>query len=276
MNTHTLTFIGAGNLASSLIVGLVNTGYPARNLWVSDPDADKRESLTQRFGIHNTADNNEAVGHADVVILAVKPQVIKAVCLPLAPTLQASSPLVISVAAGVPTRHLQRWLGESLPMVRCLPNIPALVQCAATALYATASTTQPKKDLAESILRAVGITLWVDDESQLDIVTALSGSGPAYLLLIMEALQAGAERLGLPAEVANLLTLQTALGTSKLALESTLSLAALRAQVTSPGGTTEKALSVLEKAKLSQTLQDALEAATQRAKALADLADSSA
>lgn len=271
MKHNTITFIGGGHMAHSLIGGLIQDGYPAQKLWVAEPDNQRREALQQDFAIHTTSDNHTAVTEADVVVLAVKPQVISDVASQLAATLQNRKPLVISIAAGINTRTLHKWLGDSCAIVRAMPNTPALVQCGATALYATNQVTEEQRDSAESIMRAVGLTLWLDDEKLMDAVTALSGSGPSYFFLIMEALEKGAMQLGLPQETARLLTLQTAFGAAKMALESKAEPAVLRERVTSPGGTTEQALGVLTDARVPEIFADALQAAAKRADELSQL-----
>lgn len=258
-------------MARSLIGGLLQNGWPAERITVSDPDPDQPARLYQLDpGLIVLADNQKAVATADVVILAVKPQILQPVCRDLANALSERHPLLISIAAGVRTEDIDRWAGGDMPIVRCMPNTPALVQSGATGLYANAAATADEKGLAETLMRAVGITVWVDDEQQLNAVTALSGSGPAYFFLVIEALQTAGENLGLPAEVARLLSIETAFGAAKLALESQEDAAILRERVTSPGGTTERALEVLESGKLRELFNQALEAASQRAVELAE------
>ncbi len=269
MDEKTICFIGGGNMARSLIGGLIADGCPAERLRAADPAADQREQLERLFGIRTFADNGAAVEDADVWVLAIKPQVMREVATSLAGAAQAARPLVISIAAGIRSADLDRWLGGDAAIVRCMPNTPALVQSGATALYATPKVDEDGRELAESILRAVGLTLWLDEEDLMDAVTALSGSGPAYFFLVMEALEAAGERLGLPAESARLLTLQTAFGAAKMALESEEGPEVLRARVTSPGGTTERALQVLEAGELRGLIQEALDAARDRARELA-------
>ena len=208
---------------------------------------------------------------ADVVVLAVKPQVLKPVATALAEAVQKRRPLIISIAAGVRTPAIARWLGGEVALVRAMPNTPALVASGATALYATAAVSPAQRALAESILRAVGLTLWLEDEAQMDAVTALSGSGPAYFFLVMEALEeAAVNGLELPRDIARLLTLQTAFGAAKMALESAEDMATLRARVTSPGGTTERAVEVLENGRLRALFAAALAAARQRSIEIAE------
>jgi pyrroline-5-carboxylate reductase len=257
-------------MARALIGGLRADGWPASSLWVADPDPDQRQSLLDRYpAVQVGADNNEAAKAADVVLLAVKPQVLKPVAQALAECVQLSSPLIVTIAAGIRTVDLERWLGGNLAIVRCMPNTPALVRSAATALYANARVAPDQRAAAEMILNAVGITLWIEDEALLDAVTALSGSGPAYFLLVIEAMERAGVKLGLTAEVARQLTLQTALGTARLALAEPIEPAVLRARVTSKGGTTERAIAELEGGRLKILFEHALAAAAKRAGELA-------
>lgn len=270
MTHHNLSFIGGGNMARSLIGGLIADGWPVGHLRVADPNPEQRMALASRFGIDTETDNHAAIQVADVVLLAVKPQVMQEVARTMAEVIQARRPLVISIAAGIRATDLDRWLGGNCAIVRCMPNTPAMVQSGATGLFASDRVTAAQRDLAETILRAVGLTLWLSDEGQMDAVTALSGSGPAYFFLIMEAMQAAGVQLGLPADAARLLTLQTAFGAAKMALESDEDAGTLRQRVTSPGGTTERALNVMEEGRLRDLMQKALTAARDRSRELAD------
>lgn len=271
MEQATLAFIGSGNMAGSLIGGLISDGWNPANIYVADPDPQQLNAMLKRDpGLVVTEDNHAAIKDVDAVILAVKPQMLHSVASALRDDFQTTKPLVISIAAGIREADINRWMGGQLPVVRCMPNTPALVQSGATGLFANALVTTGQKALAESILRAAGITVWVDDEYLLDAVTALSGSGPAYYFLVMEAMQAAGEKLGLDKGTARLLTLQTALGAARLALESEDDAATLRQKVTSKGGTTERALDVLQKSGLSQTFEQAMQAAAERASELAD------
>ncbi len=266
-----LAFIGGGNMARSLIGGLLHNGWPARQIVVSDPDPEQPARLYQLdpdLGVIN--DNDAAAAAADVVVFAVKPQILQMVCRELADTLQQSRPLVLSIAAGIRSTDIERWCGGDLPIVRCMPNTPALVQSGATGLFANAKVSDAQRALAETLMRAVGTAVWVGDEPQLDAVTALSGSGPAYVFLVIEAMQAAGEKLGLADEVARLLAIETVFGAAKLALESPDSPATLRERVTSKGGTTERALEVLEAGGIRKLFEDALAAARKRAEELAE------
>jgi pyrroline-5-carboxylate reductase len=270
MKEANLTFIGSGNMARSLVGGLIADGCEPERIRMTDPDSGKRDQLGQTFGVRMETDNVAAVAGADALILAVKPQVVRAVASELAGAVAKHRPLVISIAAGIRESDLRRWLGGEAAIVRAMPNTPALVQSGATALFANAGVSAEQQDLAESILRAVGLTLWLDQEDQMDAVTALSGSGPAYFFLMIEALEQAGTRLGLPAETARLLALQTAFGAARMALESEEGVDRLRARVTSPGGTTERAIEVLEKEGLRDLMAHALAAAWTRSRELAE------
>lgn len=254
-------------MATSLIGGLIDDGWGPEEILVSDRDEGQQQYLRGRFGVQVTDNNNEVVGRASVVVFCVKPGSLAAAARGVAATLRArgAQPLIVSIAAGVREHDIRRWLGYDAAVVRAMPNIPALVRSAAVALYANAFVNESQRNQAESILRAVGITLWFDDESLLDAATALSGSGPAYLFLWMEYMASAGERLGLSREAAHLLTLQTAFGAAKMALESAESPSVLRARVTSAGGTTEQALKVLQGSGLEQTFYEALDRARERA-----------
>jgi pyrroline-5-carboxylate reductase len=264
-----LAFIGGGNMASALISGLTKRGLPAERLVVADPSQEALRRLVRDHGIAAAADNMDAVQGAQVVVLAVKPQQMRAVALGLAPQLSISRPLLISVAAGIPHAALARWFGPHVPVIRTMPNRPALNGFGATGLYAPAGVSASARGHAEDIMAAVGATVWVEHESQMDTVTAVSGSGPAYFFLFMEALEAAAHERGLPTEVAHRLTLETAFGAAQMAHHSKDSLATLREQVTSKGGTTAAALEVLDAAGLRAIVAHAVAAADRRSAELA-------
>ena len=264
MKRRSIAFIGGGNMASSLIAGLVADGYESGRLIVSEPDPDRMGRLVERFQVTRAADNQDAAGQAEVLVLCVKPQVARQVCEDLAAIVQERRPLVISIMAGIRVRLLRTWLGEGAALVRTMPNTPAMLQAGATALYASREVAPHQRNEAESVLRAVGLTRWVEDEGLMDTVTALSGSGPAYFFLIMEILEQSATDLGLDPESARLLTIQTALGAARMAMESRESPQSLRERVTSPGGTTERALATLEAGGLRDLLGRALQSAHDR------------
>ena len=269
MTTPCITFIGAGNMGASLLGGLIQNGHPTQRLIAADPSADKLNALATQFGIETTTDNLKAIEAADVVILAIKPQVMASVVTPLAARLRERQPLIISVAAGLRVSSFEQWIGGACPIVRAMPNTPALIGHGATGLFANAHVSAEQHDLAETILRSVGVAVWLQEESLIDAVTALSGSGPAYFFYVMEALQVAGEKIGLPADTAKLLTLQTALGAAAMALESNDDLALLRQRVTSPGGTTEQGVAVLEAHHLKTIFEKTVEAAKNRSLSLA-------
>jgi pyrroline-5-carboxylate reductase len=270
MKTKIISFIGGGNMAHSLIGGLLDNGMSAEKLRVADPMS---EPLAAQFpvSIKCFTDNVAAIQDAEVVVLAVKPQMINAVITSLRTALPSPAPLFISIAAGIRTSDMQRWFGEtSIPIIRVMPNTPALVKSGASALFSGADVTEEQKELAENILRAVGLTVWLDDEASMDAVTALSGSGPAYFFLMMEVLEKAGINLGLPQDMARLLTLQTAFGAAKMALESQDDAATLRMRVTSKGGTTEQAVLALQTGGIQALFDKALLAAQQRATSMAE------
>lgn len=271
MHDLTISFIGGGNMAESLIAGLIADGMAGEQICVADPDNSKCERLNQKYGVRTTTENHQAAKSSDILVLAVKPQMLDAVCLQLVSAIEAQRHLVLSVLAGIRVETLNAKLNKDVAVIRAMPNTPAMLQTGATALFANDGMSQKHKEEAEFIMRAVGLTIWVDDESHMDIVTALSGSGPAYFFLLMEVLEKSAAKLGLPQQTAHLLTLQTALGAAKMALESQEDCEVLRKRVTSPGGTTEKALAKLFDAEIETLYFQALSAAQQRSIELADL-----
>jgi len=268
-NIRRMAFIGGGNMAAALIGGLTKRGLARERVVVADPNRDQLQRLLKDFGVVAAADNRSAVEGAEVVVLAVKPQQMRAVALGIAAQLAAAAPLVISVAAGIPHAALTRWFGQRVPVVRTMPNRPALNGFGATGLYAPASVGAANRALAEAVMAAVSATVWVEHESQMDTVTALSGSGPAYFFLFMEALEAAAHARGLPNDIAHKLTLETAFGASQMARLSSESLSTLREQVTSKGGTTAAALDVLDAAGLRAIVAHAVAAADRRSAELA-------
>ncbi len=268
MSNTRIAFIGAGNMATSLIGGLRAQGWSADRLCASDPGAERRELVAAEQGIQLFADNAEAIRGADVVVLSVKPQAMKNVCQALGPSLQPGQ-LVVSVAAGITCASLNQWLG-ACPVVRCMPNTPALLRQGVSGLYATAQVSAEQRQQAEQLLSAVGLAVWLDQEQQLDAVTAVSGSGPAYFFLLIEAMTAAGEKLGLPRETAAQLTLQTALGAARMAVASDVDAAELRRRVTSPAGTTEAAIKSFQANGFESLVEQALGAAAQRSAELAE------
>ena len=264
-------FIGAGNMARSLASGLVRNGWSRDRVILSDPDNDQRRTIENVLGAKTFSDNTLVATQADLLVLAVKPQVLAEAAKAVATTVQQKKPLVISIAAGVRLEDIERWLGGGLPLVRAMPNTAALIGSGATGLYANRRVDAKMRDQAESILRAVGVTVWLEDEYLIDVVTALSGSGPAYFFLVMEALEQAGIEAGLDPKQARLLTLETAFGAAKMALEGHEEPALLRHRVTSPGGTTEQAVKVLEDGGLRRLFKNAVQSAVYRAREIADM-----
>lgn len=268
MSKTRIAFIGAGNMAASLIGGLRAKGLDAAQIRASDPGAETRAKVTAEHGIEVFADNAQAIEGADVVVLAVKPQAMKAVCEAIRPSLKPNQ-LVVSIAAGITCASMNNWLGAQ-PIVRCMPNTPALLRQGVSGLFATAEVNADQRQQAQELLSAVGIALWLTEEQQLDAVTAVSGSGPAYFFLLIEAMTAAGVKLGLPAEIAAQLTLQTALGAAHMAVASDVDAAELRRRVTSPAGTTEAAIKSFQAGGFEALVEKALGAAAHRSAEMAE------
>lgn len=263
MDQARLVFLGAGNIATAIISGLLKQGFAANRITAVDPRPSQLE-LFKRFKVNTSSNNIAAVKDASVVILSVKPAVVSSVALSIAPAIVEAPPLVISVAAGVTTASLSGWLGSAVPVIRCMPNTPAKVQLGTTGMFASPSVSSEQKQLAAEIMGAVGLCLWMDTDAQLDAVTALSGSGPAYFFYFMELMQAAGVELGLDPETCRQLVEQTALGAATMAIESSVDVSELRRQVTSPGGTTEAAINRMQDEDLPATIGSAINAAYQR------------
>jgi pyrroline-5-carboxylate reductase len=268
MSKTRIAFIGAGNMAASLIGGLRAKGLEAAHIRASDPGAETRAKVNAEHGIEVFADNADAIQGADVIVLAVKPQAMKAVCEAIRPSLKPNQ-LVVSIAAGITCASMNNWLGAQ-PIVRCMPNTPALLRQGVSGLYATTEVNAEQRQQAQELLSAVGIALWLDEEQQLDAVTAVSGSGPAYFFLLIEAMTAAGVKLGLPADVAAQLTLQTALGAAHMAVASDVDAAELRRRVTSPAGTTEAAIKSFQAGGFEALVETALGAAAHRSAEMAE------
>lgn len=260
-----ITFIGGGNMAQALIGGLIARGMPTTRITVADPFENVRQ-LLQEKDVHVTDDNIAAIEKADIVVLAVKPQVLANVLKQLRGLLDGK--LVISIVAGAEIATMATLSGTDR-IVRVMPNTPALVQTGAHGLYATDVVDAKDRELASQVLAATGLTIWVNSETQIDAVTAVSGSGPAYFFYMMESMIRAGKNLGLDEKVATALTLQTALGAAQMAITSANSPAELRKNVTSPNGTTQAALEVFDRAQISQNIQTALAAAQKRSQELA-------
>jgi pyrroline-5-carboxylate reductase len=273
MSNPRIAFIGAGNMAASLIGGLRAQGMDNALITAGDPGVENRNKVASDHGIKVFANNADAVRGADVVVLAVKPQAMKTVCLALAPELQGNQ-LIVSIAAGITCASLQTWLSTAKsptsPIVRCMPNTPALLRQGVSGLFANDAVSDAQRQQAEQLLSAVGVALWLDEEHLIDAVTAVSGSGPAYFFLLIEAMTAAGEKLGLPAATAAQLTLQTALGAARMAVASDVDAAELRRRVTSPAGTTEAAIKTFQAGGFEALVESALNAAAHRSAELAE------
>ncbi|MFW9267225.1 pyrroline-5-carboxylate reductase [Pseudomonas sp. D2-30] len=268
MSNTRIAFIGAGNMAASLIGGLRAKGLDAAQIRASDPGEETRQRVSAEHGIEAFADNAQAIDGVDVVVLAVKPQAMKSVCEALRPHLKPHQ-LIVSIAAGITCASMNNWLGAQ-PIVRCMPNTPALLRQGVSGLFATEQVTAAQRQQAEELLSAVGLALWLETEQQLDAVTAVSGSGPAYFFLLIEAMTAAGEKLGLPRETAAQLTLQTALGAAHMAVASDVDAAELRRRVTSPAGTTEAAIKSFQAGGFEALVEKALGAAAHRSAEMAE------
>lgn len=267
-SASTLAFIGGGNMARSLIGGLIARGTDAADIRVSEPVDVLRDALARDFGVKVGADNAEAAAPAGLWVLAVKPQVMRAVCEALAPLAQAHRPLVVSIAAGITAAQLQRWLGGGVAVVRAMPNTPALLGAGVTGLFASVEVDANGRERAANLLASAGKTVWIDDEARMDAVTATSGSGPAYIFLLAEAMEAAAIAEGLPADAARTLVQETILGAARMLTEAGEDPAELRRRVTSPGGTTQAAVETFEAGGFRALVAQAIGNATERGRQL--------
>lgn len=274
VNDAKIAFIGAGNMAAAIIAGLVKQGVAPANIEVCAPSEGNRARLASEYGVVHSADNNAAAAKADILVLAVKPQMMREVCAQLAEHRNPNS-VVLSVAAGITCQSLANWLAtpaqpaENIAVVRTMPNTPSHIGLGACGLFASSAVAQTQKDQAQAIMAAVGLAVWVNSEDEINIVTAVSGSGPAYFFLVFEAMIDAAEKMGLDRQTAAQLTLQTALGAAKLAQTSEDDAVTLRKKVTSPNGTTERAIASFEQNKLRDTFAEAMQACSDRAQQLA-------
>lgn len=265
-----IAFIGAGNMAKAIIGGLVAEGFKRINIIASGPRQETLDRVAAELGINITTDNSAAAAQAEVILLAVKPQMLKEVCLGLADSL-SHKPLIISLVAGITTESIGSWLGGGHAIVRCMPNTPSQVRVGASGLFANEHVSPAQRSTANTILGAVGIVQWVNDEALINPVTAVSGSGPAYFFLVMEAMINAGIELGLSRESATELTLQTALGAAILAKQSDVDVAELRRRVTSPKGTTEQAINSFENDQIRAMFSRAMTACSNRAVELSEL-----
>jgi pyrroline-5-carboxylate reductase len=264
-----IAFVGAGNMATSIIGGLIESGHPAGRISAADPIPASLERLRELGPINVHGDNAAAAGGADVIIMAVKPQVMADAMESVAGAVRDNNAVVISIAAGVTIETMLARLGPDAAIVRCMPNTPALLRCGASGLFANENCSEQQREFAKTILSAVGITCWVNSEEDLDAITALSGSGPAYFFLFMEAMVDAGQALGLDREVATTLATQTGLGAARMAIESGEDLAGLRRRVSSPGGTTIEAIESFERDGLADVVARAMRAAADRAAEMA-------
>ncbi len=275
MKNNKLAFVGGGNMTRAIVAGLIDSGFAASDLFISEPVAEARESLARDLpGITTSADNNAIVAAASCVVLSVKPQILPAVCRDLRQTVQDTRPLVVSIAAGTRGTDIDAWLGGGLSVVRIMPNQPALLRLGVSGLFANERTSPAEQKRAAEIIGAVGSVVWVDSEADIDAVTAVSGSGPAYFFLLIDVLMKTAVDLGIREDMARTLAIETARGAAALAGAETGSMDALIARVRSPGGTTAAALDSLEIANVRDIFSTAITAARDRANMLADEAHS--
>ena len=273
MQHKNIGFIGGGNMARSLIGGLIKAGTPITNISVADPLESIRGQLQHDFGVSVYRINEVVARSADILILAVKPQVIEKAISSIKVTISDRPILIVSIVAGIRIRSIKQWIGGSPAVVRVMPNTPTLIGAGISALFANDRVSKQGKTDADVILSAVGKTVWLDNEGLLDAVTAVSGSGPAYFFYLMEAIETAAISEGLDPKIARTLTTETALGASKLARMSDEDISTLRQRVTSPGGTTEAALKRMQSGAVFESLQDAVHAAKMRSHELAFILD---
>ena len=268
---QSIGFIGAGNMASSIIGGLVQSGYAPNKIWAADPSTEQTKNIQQQYKVQIAANNIELAKSVDILVLAVKPQIMKLACQEIEGASKTNQ-LFISIAAGIETKTIARWLNlPNAAIIRCMPNTPALLNYSATGLYANSGVSDQQKEFAEQIMNAIGITQWVNNEELIDSITAVSGSGPAYFFLLMEAMIDAGVKLGLTPEVSQELVRQTALGASMMYDQNTTSAKQLRKNVTSPGGTTEQAIKSFQDNGFESIVEQALTKAKDRAAELSIL-----
>jgi len=271
MQNLNIVFIGGGNMGQALARGMLDSGWHADNIAIVDSDQAITKKLSEKFSdCHIYSQSEAALNIADIVVLAVKPQNMQIACEQIAAQCQIKRPLIISIAAGVLIQNIDTWLGGELPIVRCMPNTPALVQAGVTGLFANTEVSTQQRDLAFTILNSVGTALWIETETLLDAVTALSGSGPAYFFYLIEAMMDAGKSLGLSEAQARELTLATASGAAKLISSSDKSALELRHAVTSKGGTTEAAINTLQQHDMKKIIETAIKNAAIRSQQLSD------
>jgi pyrroline-5-carboxylate reductase len=266
---HNLAFIGAGNMCRAIVHGLINHGTNPSSIMVSNPSAEKRVAMAQQFGITQTDDNIAAAGFADIIFLCVKPHLIGAVCAQLAENIEMSGKCVMSVAAGTTMHQMEQALGADAAIIRAMPNTPSQLGLGVTGLYANANVAQAQKTAAEQLMRAVGIVLWLESEAKIDDIICVSGSGPAYFFLFMEAMEQQARALGFSEHDSRQLVQQTALGAAQMVINNDIPISQLRANVTSKGGTTQAAITSFVDDGLSHLVTKAMNCALHRAQEMA-------
>jgi pyrroline-5-carboxylate reductase len=269
LNEQKICFIGAGNMASAIVGGLVKNDLPASNIIATAPAKEHRDAIQEAWNISVEEDNAQAAKDADVIVLSVKPQVLQVVCESIQDSL-AHKPLIISIAAGIGLDLLSKWLGDDQAIVRCMPNTPAQVLKGASGLIANPNVSADQKGLADELFQAIGLVEWVEDENLIHTVTALSGSGPAYIFLMIEAMEAAGVKQGLTPETARQLAAQTVAGAAEMVLKSDIEPAQLKRNVMSPGGTTERAIHTFEEKGLVEIVDQAMQAAADRSVSLAE------
>lgn len=251
-------------MSTSIIGGLIKSGWPNQNIRVSDPLETQRHDLENEFGVRCFSENTDCVAHADVVMLGVKPQILEVAVNSIAAELNSTNPLIVSIAAGISSNSIIKWIGRDLAVVRVMPNTPALVNSGVSGMYATPQVEQLQKELAERLMRSVGEVVWVEREDLIDTVTGVSGSGPAYYFKVMELMIAEGIENGLSPAAARTLVIETARGAAKLIRQSPLDPVELRRQVTSPGGTTEAGITYMEQSGIDDTIRGGVKAAIKR------------
>jgi len=262
-------FIGCGNMGSAIVTGLIADGFDPINIFCTTRSEASAKRLHDNLGITILENNEELCRKTEVIVMAVKPQMMRDVLAPLTPILRERLPLLVSIAAGLKVDHFTRWVGADIPVVRVMPNTPTKLQEGASGMYANKFCSQEQREMAENLMKGTGICVWAKEEKEMDVITALAGSGPAYFFLIMEAFQNAAQDLGLEPETAQLLCQQTVLGASRMAMDSDEDVSVLRKRVTSAKGTTECGVAALEKAGIREAAQKTLEAAKTRSEELA-------
>lgn len=267
-----ITFIGGGNMSACIVGGMIQSNWSPNLITVSDPSLDKLQQLTTKFKVNTTSNNIQAIKDANIVILAVKPQVLKQICQDLKNKINSST-LIVSIVAGITSTTIRKWLDTKAIIVRTMPNTPALVQEGMTGIFCKEPLSSEQKNAVQGIFSSIGKYIWLTQESELDLVTAISGSGPAYFFLFFESVIKSAVKLGMDQDTAALLVQQTALGSAKMAIKSELSSQELKTNVMSPGGTTEQAINTLESLDFCDNIDQAIQAATKRSQEISTLFD---